>query len=465
MFLLQFSGLPAQDDFTGYSFLCPDSHLQPLNVTHPCVWVAKPWPAVAARSEYAERVQNLLYQLNHDDETNWQNALLHLMETYHVHVNTLDTTIPIDTYLDQAVGFQGAYSFPSCNPPRSIVYCTTSIMQHIKCSWLQEASSVYGIEPNIQCIRTDHLDRCMEDVKEGVSDVVLVDESDRLRAQRDFSLQPILYEFATELHARYAVVAVVKKDSHIKTFKDLENKKACFPNYEGAAFLSVAETLKNLSLVEGSCRPEKIIKDFFHSKSCYWADGSRGQCGEQYRGDEGAMRCLNEGRGEVAFFDMAVWKNLTEKTLENVHLSRVDSNKFKVLCPHPLQKANKEGICYLHWTTRGHLMIRNGTEVMRRNEIYNSLRDMDRLFGKKPQFKTQTFTLYGPYDKKNNILFRDQSDGLLGVVDIVKDKLERNLEKAFVEFSHKKCSSGAFAMVPSGGFLLVVFISLHFLLH
>lgn len=58
------------------------------------------------RSEYAVRVQNLLYQLNHDDETNWQNALLHLLETYHMHVTTLDTTIPIETYLDQAVGFQ-----------------------------------------------------------------------------------------------------------------------------------------------------------------------------------------------------------------------------------------------------------------------------------------------------------------------------------------------------------------------
>lgn len=428
-------------------------------MTNPCVWVAKPWPAVAARSEYAERVQNILYELNHDNETNWQNALLQLLETYHVHVSTLDTTIPIDTYLDQAVGFQGAYSFPSCNPPRSIVYCTTSIMQHVKCSWLQEASSVYGIEPNIQCIRADHLDRCMEDVKEGISDVVLVDEKDRLRAQRDFKLKPILYEFATELHARYAIVAVVKKDAKINSFNDLENKKACFPNYEGAAFLSVAETLRNLSMATNGCNAERNILDFFHKKSCYWADGSSGQCEDQYRGDEGALRCLTEGRGDVAFVDMAVWKNFTEGVSESTYLRRYNTQQFKLVCPYHATKANKKELCYLHWTTRGHLMIRNGTDVMRRNEIYNSLRDMDRLFGKKPQFNTRTFTLYGPYDKKNNILFRDQSDGLLGVVDIVKDKMSRNLENVFENYA-QKCTSDASVFVKSTEILIAI-LSVH----
>lgn len=180
------------------------------------------------------------------------------------------------------------------------------------------------------------------------------------------------------------------------------------------------------------------------------------------------MKCLAEGHGEVAFMDMSVWKNFTEKTLAN--RPRESPEKFKLLCPHPVNaKVNKGGMCYLHWTSRGHLMVRNGTDVMRRNEIYNSLRDMDRLFGKKTQFKTQTFTLYGPYDKKNNILFRDQSDGLLGVVDIVKDKYARNLESVYEEFAHKKCTSGGgaaaeIAFTTSSRVLLAI-LSVHFFLH
>lgn len=373
-------------------------------MSKPCVWVAKPWPAVAAKIEYAERVQSLLHNLNHNEEESWQNALLSLLETYHVNISSLDITIPIDDYLDQAVGFQGAYSFPSCSPPRSIVYCTTSIIQHTKCSWLQEASSVYGIEPNLQCIRTEHLDRCMQDVKHKVSDVVLVDHDNRLRAQKEYDLQPILYEFSSILHERYAVVAVVKADSKIRNFGDLKYHKACFPSYEGAAFVSVAETLRNLTLTTSECSLSEGLMEFFSLDSCFWDETKSNKCNDQYRGDEGALRCLNDG-ADVAFINMEIWKNFTEKTIQDTLLKHEKPEKFKLLCPYGVDKKIHD-FCYIHWTTRGHLMIHNSTLLMRKNEIYNSLRDMDRLFGKKMNTKTQTFTLYGPYDKKNNVLFR-----------------------------------------------------------
>ena len=142
-----------------------------------------------------------------------------LLETYHVNITTLDTSVPIDDYLDQSVGFQSAYSFPSCNPPRSIIYCTTSLVQFAKCSWLQEASSVYGIEPNLQCIRTEHLYRCLDDTAHKLADVVLVDQDSRLIAERDFNLTTLLHEFSPELSNNYVTVAVVKADSNIKTFE------------------------------------------------------------------------------------------------------------------------------------------------------------------------------------------------------------------------------------------------------
>lgn len=43
-----------------YSFLCLDGHLQPLNSKNPCVWVAKPWPVIAAKRKYAETVQVII---------------------------------------------------------------------------------------------------------------------------------------------------------------------------------------------------------------------------------------------------------------------------------------------------------------------------------------------------------------------------------------------------------------------
>jgi len=198
--------------------LCPDGHLQPLDTSHPCVWVAKPWPAIASKRSEAENVQTLLDNLSHEDEESWQNALLNLIETYHVNVTSLDMAVPVDDFLDQAVGFQSAYSFPSCNPPRSIIFCTTSLIQHAKCSWLQEASSVFGIEPNLQCIRAEHLDRCLDDTKHKVADIVLVDQNERVKAQRDYFLKPLLYEYSTQLSDRYVVLAVVNAESKIHNF-------------------------------------------------------------------------------------------------------------------------------------------------------------------------------------------------------------------------------------------------------
>ncbi|XP_059621354.1 transferrin [Phlebotomus argentipes] len=442
------SGLPAETDPAGYSLLCPDGHLQPINTKYPCVWVAKPWPAVAVKREYSEKIQEVLEQLSHDDQKSWQNALLNLLETYHVDVTPMDISMPIEDYLDRAVGFQGSYSFPSCNPPRSVVYCTTSIIQHAKCSWLQEASSVYGIEPNLQCIRTEHLDRCMDDVKHRVSDVVLVSQDDRIRAQRDYSLKPILYEFSSSFAKRYAVVAVVSAKSRVKSFEQLRDKTACFPSFEGAAFLSVGETLLNKSLIQPSCNLSSAIRGFFSSQSCHSHAGSDQNC-RLYHGDEGALKCLVEGHGDVAFLGIETWQNFVDGKI----LGNYKASHFDLLCPFGSTK--KIPTCYLHWTAPGHLMIHNTTNLMRRNEIYNSLRDMDRLFGKTFSTKTQTFTLFGPFDKKNNVLFRDATDGLRGSVDILKDRAERSLETVFSQYSHAKCIASAGVSFSVSNFFLL----------
>lgn len=187
---------------------------------------------------------------------------------------------------------------------RSIIYCTTSLIEHAKCSWLQEASAVYGIEPNLQCVRSQSIERCFEDIKHKVADVVLVDQDNRLKAERDYHLQPLIFEQSTEFHSRYVVVAVVKKNANIHSFQDLRGKRACFPNFEGAAYLSALKTYLNVTTKESSCYSRTILNNYFSSDSCIW--NSRGLCADKYRGEEGALRCLNDGY-DVAFVSLDVY--------------------------------------------------------------------------------------------------------------------------------------------------------------
>lgn len=441
-YFTQFTGLAAESDPTLYSFLCLDGHLQPLNTTKPCIWVAQPWSAVAAKRDKAEQIQQILSTLSHNDDDSWQNALLNLLETYHVTIKPLDTSIPINDFLEQAVGFASAYSFPSCNPPRGIVYCTTSLIEHFKCSWLQEAATVYGIEPSVQCIRTDSLDQCMDSTSHKQAEIVLVDQSDRVRAERQYGLQPLLYEYARNLQDRYTVVAVVHADAEIYSFEDLRGKRACFPSYEGGAYLSALETIRYMQ--HESMQPDQQqrhftsqdLTDYFAHDSCTWESNTQGKCNEIYYGDEGALRCLAENRGQVAFVDMNVFKQFTAYALNssNTWAQHIDPNALKLICPYGRTKKPNE-LCYVHWASRGQLMINNQTKLMRKNEIYNTFRDMDRLFGKHYVSHIIPFSMFGQFDRRQNVLFHDQTEGLRGIVEIRRDRLPRSLEDTYTIYS------------------------------
>lgn len=239
-----------------------------------------------------------------DSDQNWQQALLLLLESYHVNVTSLDTPMPIDDYLDKSSGYQSAHSFPACYPPRQIVYCTYTLIDFVKCSWLQEVSTVYKIEPNIQCIRGESLYRCLDDVNKDIADVVLVDQDTRVKSENEFNLTSLVFEYSSEFSNNYVTIVVVKSSSNIKNFEDLKGKTACFPAYEGASFFAVMEQLQKLNLIDGTC--SKTIEKFFSGRSCYGAHN----CHKQYDGDKGAFNCLKEF-GDVAFINMETFQNLT----------------------------------------------------------------------------------------------------------------------------------------------------------
>ncbi|XP_055530828.1 transferrin [Wyeomyia smithii] len=426
------SGLPPEANPSDYSFLCPDGHLQPLDTKKPCVWLAKPWPAVAAQRSVALRVQDTVADLTHDDIHGWQNALLMLLETYHVNVSTLDNTIPVDDYLDQAVGFQDAYSLPSCNPPRSILFCTKSLVELSKCSWLQEVALVYGVEPNLQCMRADSLDDCLKNAEHKVSDVIIVDQDSRLRAQRDYLLQPILYEYSPTFEGKYVVIAVVEADSGIKSGYDLQGKMACFPSFEGAAHVSVLETLINHTNFVDECTD---VSNYFSKQSCNWI--SQSSCPEIYNGEEGALRCLLEGSGDVAFMSYETFKRFQGKEIPWTLM--YNPKKYSIFCPFNKPLTSK-AVCYLNWVPRGHLMISSTTTELRQKEIYNSLREIDRLLGKKYKATTASFTMYGPFDRKSNIIFRDNTESLRSRTELYRDKKAGLLDTVYFKLAHKNCS-------------------------
>lgn len=98
-------------------------------------------------------------------------------------------------------------------------------------------------------------------------------------------------------------MAVVKKNSTIQQIADLKDRTACFPEYDGIAWNTMINELVFNKLIN------RCYKDGFEEyfgEICvnddYNGDKLNKTCqSEKYRGDFGALRCLNDDIGEVAF--------------------------------------------------------------------------------------------------------------------------------------------------------------------
>lgn len=126
------------------------------------------------RRTIAQEVQQIIATITYNDATEWKANLYNLIQMSHSVIEELNPIEPIETYLDKATGFLSANSFSGCHPPRTIHICTTSILENAKCSWLRESAAVYGIEPDLECIKADNTTHCMLALNLSVADVVMV---------------------------------------------------------------------------------------------------------------------------------------------------------------------------------------------------------------------------------------------------------------------------------------------------
>lgn len=127
-------------------------------------------------------------------------------------------------------------------------------------------------------------------------------------------MEPLLYEITPIFEKMDTVVAYVKKDANIKTMADLRGKKAAFPLFDGVAWHSTLEYLRQneesscsgvlYNYFSEVCAPGIEIRNVTNevankfTKSCYKQDGL------SVVGELMALRGLLEGYSDVAFISM-----------------------------------------------------------------------------------------------------------------------------------------------------------------
>ncbi|CAG9765049.1 unnamed protein product [Ceutorhynchus assimilis] len=392
-----------------YSLLCPDNTIMPLNSSNPCIWVVKPWSVVATKRSKAQDIQAIIDQLDHRDPNSWKSHLLSLIEPAYLSVESIKPVLSIETYFHQAKGFLNANSFSACHPPRTIRFCTTSNIETAKCSWLRESAAVYGIEPDLDCLKADNTTHCMMALNDNVADVVMVSPDLLHSAKRDYNLTTLFYETVADAK-KYLTVAVTRKDSKLNSIDNLRGAKACFPSYDGVAWNSIAYTLQKMHII--GCSVNIEMANFF-GPSCVpnipknESDNLWKQCQSDFDGDQGALHCLSSGVGDVAFVSMNSISQFIN--VENLDYPGPREENFKIICQ------DKNLPCHLSWAPLGQAMIRSSSSNMWIKDTLDVFLQLDGLFGKSYKDLTNAFTMFGRYDSVSDVLFHDGTEKLRDV--------------------------------------------------
>lgn len=250
---------------------------------------------------------------------------------------------------------------PGCEP-NNMSLCTSSTQEELKCLDLQKAAFSLRIRPEIDCKRRASKLDCLEMVARRQADLAALELSELYQAPAA-SLQQVEPAAVAEGQADYAV-GVVRVDSGIRFLYQLGGRRSCHGSFgDTAGWLAPLSVLTERALLDRqACNKADLMADFFGA-SCVpgaadlrinqYRSGSDRLCAlcrgdasgahqcersvsERYQGHAGALRCLVEGAGEVAFMSLSslaqhVDGRSPEAWARQMPLA-LDSRNFRLVC-------------------------------------------------------------------------------------------------------------------------------------
>ncbi|XP_011641592.1 serotransferrin isoform X1 [Pogonomyrmex barbatus] len=468
-------------DAQDYKFLCSDGTTRPLNFKEPCVWISKPWPVIVAKPTIAENIARTMNSMM-NRTSSWESSVLQLMENYYISsTNVQDLQTP-DDYLHRYPNFLSANVRTGCQPSRDVHWCLVSSLEKRKCSWLRDASIVYGVEPLISCLQKDSREACLEAVRNGEMDIFLARPEELLDA-RIKGLKPIIHAMANTRQGLNRIAAVVKRNSRFRVLKDLKGAKAAFTGYRSVGWNAFVTLMRNDSGENWDCSDAQAVSKFFKD-SCVldWNNKDNDNklptnlyslCKKDAKetvDDLTAFSYLTSDIVDVAFVNLKVIENKTEagdfyyERIDHKNINRMP--RYRVLGP-TLAEAIKRVPYVIAWTSLGSIMAHENITDLRRQEIYSMLLEMDKIFGRKFNGQAPTFLLYGSYEDNHGVIFPDGTRYLeLHGLQTLKG---RNYDQIVEQFVKKEICSSASTWIPhfSGTLLLytIVVIGLNRLLN
>ena len=251
---------------------------------------------------------------------------------------------------------------------RNITFCLSRDGELNKCQQLQKAAFARRIRPSIRCYHADTPSTCVRLLNERRADLMVLPPDAFYQAARYQSLQAL----ATERSSRPKYgVAVVKSNSDITAFGMLKGRRSCHTGFGQLAgwLVPIGALLQDQLVERGSCNRASVVVDYFAGscvpgaadarinpngtgvdqlcQQCIGDERGRHMCdlqsGERYAGEEGALRCLVEGRGDVAFLSHDTLLRYTDGRSPLSWATELKSSDFRLLCRTQVSTYSQNG--------------------------------------------------------------------------------------------------------------------------
>ncbi|KAK2584067.1 hypothetical protein KPH14_006514 [Odynerus spinipes] len=440
-----------ENETAQYQFLCPDGSLQNLTSNAPCAWVKQPWGAIAARKQLATNLtQDLNSWLGSPTSfaaESWTESLNRVIQEDSIVTDILGSTSLL-SYLARGRKDVQLSDVQSCG--NVIRWCTMGSLETAKCEWIAKQAIALGIEPKISCWQNNSTFGCFRDIADNRADIMTIDSNYGYIARQAYGLTPILYtEINEETSKNNMIMAVLRKPENdnytIKNFHQLKGRTACFPEYGGIAWLSFIKVARMNhifstdscdypglldNLLSGACTPgiedpnrvSHTINSTIVSKLCSVCPHENGiicslNDDNRYYGDEGALTCLNEGAGDIAFVEIG-----------NIREEKNDFNRYRVLCKNGSLAAttgfnlDKPEHCALSVIVDSEVVVRrNNTEIDTLNTVLSLLKLEDWLGYR--VYSSRVLHVYGKFNNTDDLLFKSSTIGLVPATSKIESVL------------------------------------------
>lgn len=310
-----------------YDLLCEDGRRVDLSAYRSCNWGYSPADAIVTLSSVPIKMKQFLQKvLQRNDQQ--LNSLLSLLS------EDATALVPIDISQQTFSRYLGPADvgrfeqIQSCSISKATL-CVISEKEYEKCIRMSRAFHAQGLKPDLNCETAHSKIDCMAMIVDGKADVTMLDPGDVAIAGLWYNLIPIVSETYNLNDSTFYAVAVARTADKDTDLLDLKGRRSCHTGYGEAAgwVMPLSFLLSNNRMRSyGSCQSARSASRFF-SKSCVpgslsnrfiygesWDlsnlcnlchGSSYKYCtrsdNEPFYGSTGALRCLIEGDGHVAF--------------------------------------------------------------------------------------------------------------------------------------------------------------------